>query len=72
MSDKKKNRILTWPTPSGTLPEFEEVCVKLINPAERANTGNIDTLQKAVAYIASKTQPLFPLSKTLRMIRFHR
>lgn len=53
MIDKKKNRILTWPTPSGTLPEFEEVCVKLINPAERANTGNINTLQKAIAYIAN-------------------
>lgn len=52
MSDKK-NIILSWPTPSGTLPEFEEVCVKLINPAERANTGNINTLQKAIAYIAN-------------------
>lgn len=52
MSDKKKDRILSWPAPSGTLPEFEEVCVKLINPAERANTGPIDNLQKAIAYVA--------------------
>lgn len=50
---EKNNRILVWPTPSGTLPEFEEVCVKLINPAERANTGNIDNMQKAIAYVAN-------------------
>lgn len=50
--EPKEPVLLRWPHPAGALPEFSEVCVELIDPAKRANRGPINTLQKAVSYVA--------------------
>lgn len=45
-------KLLRWPKPAGELQEFGEVSVELVDPARRANRGNISTVPRAIAYVA--------------------
>ena len=45
-------KLLRWPKPAGELQEFPEVCVELIAPEKRANRGTINTVPRAIAYVA--------------------
>lgn len=51
--EPKEPVLLRWPHPAGELPEFSEVCVELVDPAKRANRGTINTVPKAIAYVAN-------------------
>lgn len=49
---EQEPKLLRWPKPAGELPEFGEVSVELVDPARRANRGNISTVPRAIAYVA--------------------
>lgn len=48
----KEPKLLRWPKPAGALQEFPEVAVELIAPEKRANRGTINTVPRAIAYVA--------------------
>ena len=49
----KEPKLLRWPKPAGALQEFPEVAVELIAPEKRANRGTINTVPRAIAYVAN-------------------
>lgn len=49
---EQEPKLLRWPKPAGELQEFGEVSVELVDPARRANRGNVNTVPRAIAYVA--------------------
>lgn len=49
---EQEPKLLRWPKPAGALQEFGEVSVELVDPVRRANRGNVNTVPRAIAYVA--------------------
>lgn len=50
---EQEPKLLRWPKPAGALQEFPEVAVELIAPEKHANRGTINTVPRAIAYVAN-------------------